>query len=156
MADGSHGVDIAAEIPQGLSWCSDETPGIRRRRAGKGWSYRDAKDQPIKDAKVLDRIRALAIPPAWTDVWICPRASGLSTRLRALLTGDLGRWTEDFGLRPSPALTSRTENPRNASRGARSSRSVVFPDPSGPTIAARQRRASSRARIDSHVSPCGR
>ncbi|MBB3870583.1 DNA topoisomerase IB [Brevundimonas mediterranea] len=76
MADGSHGVDIAAEIPQGLSWCSDETPGIRRRRAGKGWSYRDAKDQPIKDAKVLDRIRALAIPPAWTDVWICPKANG--------------------------------------------------------------------------------
>jgi DNA topoisomerase I len=76
MADGSHGVDITAEIPQGLSWCSDETPGIRRRRAGKGWSYRDAKDQPIKDPKVLDRIRALAIPPAWTDVWICPQANG--------------------------------------------------------------------------------
>jgi DNA topoisomerase-1 len=76
MADGSHGLDIAAEIPQGLSWCSDEAPGIRRRRAGKGWSYRDAKDQPIKDPKVLDRIRALAIPPAWTDVWICPKANG--------------------------------------------------------------------------------
>lgn len=76
MADGSHGVDIAVEVPQGLSWCSDDNPGLTRRRAGKGWSYRDAKDQPVKDAKVLDRIRALAIPPAWTDVWICPKANG--------------------------------------------------------------------------------
>src|SRR3990167_4218250 len=76
MADGSHGVDIAVEVPQGRSGCSDETPGLTRRRAGKGWSYRDAKDQPVKDAKVLDRIRALAIPPAWSDVWICPKANG--------------------------------------------------------------------------------
>ncbi|MFN7111716.1 MAG: DNA topoisomerase IB [Brevundimonas sp.] len=76
MADASHGVDIAAEIPQGLSWYSDEDPGIRRRRAGKGWSYRDAQGRPVKDAKLLDRIRALAIPPAWTDVWICPKING--------------------------------------------------------------------------------
>ena len=76
MADGSHGVDIAAEIPQGLSWCSDENPGLTRRRAGKGWSYRDAQGRSVKDAKVLDRIRALAIPPAWTDVWICPSPRG--------------------------------------------------------------------------------
>ena len=62
MADGSHAFDIAAEVPQGLSYCSDEFAGLTRRRAGKGWSYRDAK--------VLARIRALAIPPAWTDVWI--------------------------------------------------------------------------------------
>ncbi|MET0271898.1 MAG: DNA topoisomerase IB, partial [Phenylobacterium sp.] len=37
---------------------------------------RDAKGAPVKDEKTLDRIRALALPPAWTDVWICPRASG--------------------------------------------------------------------------------
>jgi DNA topoisomerase-1 len=76
MADGSHSFDQAVEVPQGLSWCSDDNPGLSRRRAGKGWSYRDAKGQPVKDAKVLDRIRALAIPPAWTDVWICPKANG--------------------------------------------------------------------------------
>lgn len=76
MADGSHSFDQAVEVPQGLSWCSDDNPGLTRRRAGKGWSYRDAKDQPIKDPRVLDRIRALAIPPAWTDVWICPKANG--------------------------------------------------------------------------------
>jgi DNA topoisomerase-1 len=76
MADGSHDFDKAVEVPQGLSWCSDDNPGLSRRRAGKGWSYRDGKGQPIKDAKVLDRIHALAIPPAWTDVWICPKANG--------------------------------------------------------------------------------
>ncbi len=72
MAD----VSPAIEVPEGLSWCSDDNPGLCRRRAGKGWSYRDAQGRTIKDARVLDRIRALAIPPAWTDVWICPRANG--------------------------------------------------------------------------------
>jgi len=69
-------VSPAIEIPEGLSWCSDDNPGLSRRRAGKGWSYRDAQGRTIEDARVLDRIRALAIPPAWTDVWICPRANG--------------------------------------------------------------------------------
>ena len=76
MADGSHAFDIAAEVPQGLSYCSDEFAGLTRRRAGKGWSYRDTKGKTVTDAKTLARIRALAIPPAWTDVWICPKANG--------------------------------------------------------------------------------
>jgi len=65
-----------ATIPEGLTWCSDELPGIRRTAAGDGFHYHDPKGREITDAKVLERIRALAIPPAWTDVWICPRASG--------------------------------------------------------------------------------
>ena len=65
-----------AAIPEGLSWCSDELPGIRRIAAGDGFRYHDARGRPLTDEKALDRIRALAIPPAWTDVWICPRASG--------------------------------------------------------------------------------
>nr|WP_314436481.1 DNA topoisomerase IB [uncultured Brevundimonas sp.] len=76
MADGSHAFDIAAEVPKGLSYCSDEFAGLTRRRAGRGWSYRDAKDRVVTDARILARIRALAIPPAWTDVWICPKANG--------------------------------------------------------------------------------
>jgi len=76
MADGSTGFHAAVEIPQGLTWCSDDHAGLSRRRAGKGWTYRDAKGARITDPKVLDRIRALAIPPAWTDVWICPRSNG--------------------------------------------------------------------------------
>lgn len=65
-----------AEVPEGLTWCADEVPGFTRRRSGSGFSYLDRDGAVIRDTKVLDRIRALAIPPAWTDVWICPRASG--------------------------------------------------------------------------------
>ncbi|WP_395944644.1 DNA topoisomerase IB [Brevundimonas sp.] len=76
MPDGSHAFDVAAEVPQGLSWCSDEFAGISRRKAGKGWSYRDARGQLVRDPRTLARIRALAIPPAWVDVWICPKTNG--------------------------------------------------------------------------------
>jgi DNA topoisomerase-1 len=54
---------------------SDEEPGIRRVRAGRGFSYRTPRGA-IRDRTTLDRIRALAIPPAWTDVWICPSPDG--------------------------------------------------------------------------------
>lgn len=64
------------EIPRGLTWCSDDRPGIRRTASGDGFSYHDAHGALIQDEPTLARLRALAIPPAWTDVWICPRASG--------------------------------------------------------------------------------
>jgi DNA topoisomerase-1 len=51
-------------------------PGIRRRRAGKGFVYLDADGEPVTSSDELARFRALAIPPAWTDVWICPNANG--------------------------------------------------------------------------------
>ncbi|MGY1796293.1 DNA topoisomerase IB [Geodermatophilus sp. SYSU D00525] len=51
-------------------------PGWTRRRAGRGFSYRDETGQLIRDADRLDRIRSIAIPPAWKDVWICPWPNG--------------------------------------------------------------------------------
>jgi DNA topoisomerase I len=51
-------------------------PGFTRRRAGKGFVYYDEAGRRIADLEVLDRIRALVIPPAWKDVWICPWPSG--------------------------------------------------------------------------------
>ncbi|MBU8539507.1 DNA topoisomerase IB [Falsiroseomonas tokyonensis] len=60
----------------GLRYVSDETPGITRRRAGKGFSYRLPKGGALKDTATLGRIRSLAVPPAWTQVWICPSANG--------------------------------------------------------------------------------
>lgn len=60
----------------GLRYVSDETPGIRRRRTGRGFVYLDAKGERITGEKVLARIKALAIPPAWTRVWICPAPNG--------------------------------------------------------------------------------
>ncbi|MFL5682182.1 MAG: DNA topoisomerase IB [Chloroflexota bacterium] len=60
----------------GLRYSTDARPGISRKRAGRGFSYRAVDGAPIRDPAVLRRIRALAIPPAWTDVWICPDANG--------------------------------------------------------------------------------
>ncbi|MFC4254422.1 DNA topoisomerase IB [Croceibacterium xixiisoli] len=60
----------------GLRYMGDDGPGITRRKQGKGFCYRDAKGAVIRDEKVLARIRSLVIPPAWQDVWICPRANG--------------------------------------------------------------------------------
>lgn len=60
----------------GLRYVSDAQPGIRRLRRGRGFSYKSASGQTVRDQAVLDRIAALVIPPAWTDVWICHRANG--------------------------------------------------------------------------------
>jgi DNA topoisomerase-1 len=60
----------------GLTYVSDLDPGIRRRKAGHGFNYLDADGSPVTGEPTLDRIRKLAIPPAWTDVWICPTARG--------------------------------------------------------------------------------
>jgi DNA topoisomerase-1 len=60
----------------GLRYVTDEMAGIRRRRAGAGFVYLDPQGRPVRDRDTLGRIRSLAIPPAWTDVWICPLASG--------------------------------------------------------------------------------
>jgi len=60
----------------GLRYVSDIQPGIRRQRAGRGFCYRGVDGTPIRDPEVLRRIKDLAIPPAWTDVWICPRPDG--------------------------------------------------------------------------------
>jgi DNA topoisomerase I len=66
----------AAAREAGLRYVSDEQPGIGRRRVGKGFSYRAPQGGAVRDAATLKRIRALAIPPAWTQVWICPHANG--------------------------------------------------------------------------------
>jgi DNA topoisomerase-1 len=70
--------EAGAEVAEaaGLRYVSDTMPGIRRRRAGKGFAYVDVAGRPVRDAKTLARIRSLAIPPAYTDVWICPSADG--------------------------------------------------------------------------------
>jgi DNA topoisomerase IB len=56
---------------------SDPTaPGIRRIRSGRGFRYVDANGAPVRNAAVRQRIKDLTIPPAWTDVWICPDQDG--------------------------------------------------------------------------------
>jgi DNA topoisomerase-1 len=60
----------------GLRYVSDDMPGIRRRKRGKGFGYLLPNGSPVQTPKELERIRKLAIPPAWTDVWICPVPNG--------------------------------------------------------------------------------
>ncbi len=60
----------------GLRYVSDTSPGVGRRRAGKGFSYIGLDGERITDANRVGWFKRLAIPPAWTDVWICPIKSG--------------------------------------------------------------------------------
>jgi hypothetical protein len=60
----------------GLRYVSDGRPGLRRKKSGKGFSYARPEGSTLSDRQVLSRIRSLAIPPAWTDVWICLFADG--------------------------------------------------------------------------------
>ncbi|MFZ6776300.1 DNA topoisomerase IB [Undibacterium sp. Ji83W] len=64
----------------GLSYVSDQTPGIRRypvnRRGKIAFRYLTPQGKPLKNEQVLARIKSLAIPPAWTDVWICTQDDG--------------------------------------------------------------------------------
>ena len=61
----------------GLRYVSDARPGIRRRKSGKGFSYLKVDGSPVvREPTCSDASRPLAIPPAWTDVWICPLADG--------------------------------------------------------------------------------
>ena len=59
-----------------LRYVCDEDPGIRRERAGRGFRFVNSHGRPVRDEDTLERIRLLVIPPAWTDVWICPIANG--------------------------------------------------------------------------------
>ena len=52
------------------------TPGLTRRRSGRGFAYYDAGGARVADAEIRSRIAGLGIPPAWRDVWICPHPSG--------------------------------------------------------------------------------
>jgi DNA topoisomerase-1 len=67
-------VDVAEEA--GLRYVSHDQPGYTRKTKGDDFEYFDAEGKPIRDEQRLLRIKRLAIPPAYTDVWICPSANG--------------------------------------------------------------------------------
>jgi DNA topoisomerase-1 len=75
----SHKVRVEPKVAAtqaGLTYVDDAQPGIRREKRGESFRYVGARGNMIKDRRTLIRIRALAIPPAWTDVWICARDDG--------------------------------------------------------------------------------
>src|SRR6266496_963341 len=67
-------LDVAEEA--GLRYVSDDQPGYSRKVKGDDFEYFDTEGKPVRDEQRLLRIARLAIPPAWTDVWICPSAAG--------------------------------------------------------------------------------
>jgi DNA topoisomerase I len=67
---------LEAARSAGLRHVSDRSPGIRRVRSGRSFRYLTPDDKPLRDPEALLRIRKLAVPPAWTRVWICPLAHG--------------------------------------------------------------------------------
>lgn len=72
----------------GLRYVSDESPGISRRRCGRGFTYADAQGRTVSDPEARRRFAELAIPPAWTAVWICPSPKG---HIQATGRDDRGR-----------------------------------------------------------------
>jgi DNA topoisomerase IB len=79
-------------------------PGLTRYRCGRGFRYTGPDGRPVRDPEVLARVRALAVPPAWREVWICPRPNG---HLQAVGTDAAGRrqylYHEEFRRRQEEA-----------------------------------------------------
>src|SRR5919198_3719255 len=67
---------VEAARAAGLRYVTDAVPGIRRKRAGKRFSYLGLDGKPLRDPDQLRRIKSLVIPPAWTEVWVCPSPRG--------------------------------------------------------------------------------
>src|SRR5688500_16182560 len=78
-----------------MRYVTDVVPGIRRVRAKSGFRYLNSHGKPLRDRAELQRIKSLAIPPAWTNVWICPLANG---HLQA--TGRDARGRKQFRYQP--------------------------------------------------------
>lgn len=75
-----NGAKLVAEAMEaaeeaGLCYVSDDRPGYTRKTKGDDFEYFDTEEKPITDEQRLLRIKRLAIPPAWTEVWVCPRAN---------------------------------------------------------------------------------
>lgn len=67
---------VASAEAAGLYYVTDDMPGFRRRRCGRGFTYLDPAGKRVKDPALRARFEALVIPPAWTEVWICPDPAG--------------------------------------------------------------------------------
>lgn len=76
MSSAKHREHRKAATRAGLLYVTDGFAGLSRQRSGKGWSYYDVDGVLIGDAATRKRLNALAIPPAWTQVWICPDPDG--------------------------------------------------------------------------------
>ncbi|GGX74761.1 DNA topoisomerase IB [Streptomyces anandii] len=112
-----------------LRTSSCDRPGFTRIRCGRGFRYEDADGQPLRDPDHLARIRALTIPPAWRQVWICPWPNG---HLQAVGTDDAGRrqylYHEEFRAQQEQA---KHEHVREVARALPELRARVASDLAG-------------------------
>ncbi|HWE98956.1 MAG TPA: DNA topoisomerase IB [Caulobacteraceae bacterium] len=69
-------MEIEAAVSHGLAYVHDHDPGLKRASSPRGLEVVDADGKPVRDGATLERVRRLAIPPAWTEVWICPDPNG--------------------------------------------------------------------------------
>lgn len=104
----------------GLRYVSDTQPGIRRQRAGKGFRYIGVDGTTIRDTRVLQRIKVLVIPPAWVEIWICPRPDG---HLQATGRDAMGRKQYHYhphwrAVRDATELIGSSLSRRSAAQGA--------------------------------------
>jgi DNA topoisomerase-1 len=76
------------DLPSILCYVDDALPGITRRKAGRGWAYTDPKGRRITDRDEIDRLNAIALPPAYRDAWYCPSPHG---HIQATGIDDKGR-----------------------------------------------------------------
>lgn len=74
LASVTDAIELSASV--GLVYVSDSDPGFRRIKRGERFAYLNADDRPLRDAKVLQRIASLAIPPAYDKVWVCTKDRG--------------------------------------------------------------------------------
>jgi DNA topoisomerase-1 len=88
--------NVSTAEDAGLRYVTDDRPGITRRRSGRGFSYRTPDGKLLQDRARIEAIRALAIPPAWTDVWICPNPDG-----HLLATGRDARGRKQYRYHPN-------------------------------------------------------
>ena len=141
---------------RGPTEASDSSePGIRRRRRGRGFEYRDDEGRRIDDPEVLERIRELAIPPAWTDVWICPPTPWATSRPwgpTPAAAGGTGTATGGGAARPAEVRRDDRLRPRAAGHAPEGGGLDLQRDGMGRGRASRLRPAAARHRL----LPCGR
>src|SRR5690606_31118324 len=76
LMDGNGNDPRSDAAAAGLRYVADDEPGLTRRVRGRGFTFLDAGGRPVDDPGTVSRLRALAVPPAWRDVWLCPDADG--------------------------------------------------------------------------------
>lgn len=105
---------ISEPAADGLIFIDDSLPGVTRRRCGKGWMYFDAKGQRITDRDEIDRLNAIALPPAYREAWFCPAGNG-----HVLATGIDDRGRKQYRYHPAFRAEREGEKFDNCARFGR-------------------------------------